>query len=242
MKFLMVFFNFIFVVCGIGLMTAGGIAQAQYHKWYSFFNGDTVSGPALVIVVGVFIFLVAFFGCCGAYQESYCMLMTYSGIVGVIMVLQFAGGIAALVEKNEIENYVTPDLKNYVEQYFSNTTSKDIKELVDQLQKDYTCCGSANFTDYKGLKPDNVTRLIPQSCCKDAKVCEMTDAAIKKCTPGTINKDCIIFEKGCQPELSDLLEFTINAAGGAAIGLAFLELIGVFFACYLARSIRSGYV
>ena len=36
-----------------------------------------VSFPATVLViVGTIIFIIAFFGCCGAIRESYCMIIT----------------------------------------------------------------------------------------------------------------------------------------------------------------------
>jgi CD63 antigen len=35
-------------------------------------------GPVLLIVVGVTVFVVAFFGCCGAVKENHCMIMTVS--------------------------------------------------------------------------------------------------------------------------------------------------------------------
>jgi CD63 antigen len=35
-------------------------------------------GPVLLVVVGITVFVVAFFGCCGAVKENHCMIMTVS--------------------------------------------------------------------------------------------------------------------------------------------------------------------
>jgi CD63 antigen len=239
-KFLMVFFNFLFVVCGIGLMAAGGIAQASMDKWYLFISNGAITGPALVIVVGVFLFLVAFFGCCGALKEHYCMLMTYSGIVGFIMLLQFAGGIAALVQKNQVENWVQQNFQMYVSNYTTDTISKD---LVDQFQKEEKCCGATNYTDYKDPLSKENPITVPSSCCINNTPCNRTQEYLSEhCTKDKKDSQCPIYTEGCQSHLTDILEVAIAAAGGAAIGLAFFELIGVLFACYLARGIRNGYV
>jgi CD63 antigen len=38
-----------------------------------------ISAPAIVlIVIGAVIFIIAFFGCCGAIRESHCMIVTVS--------------------------------------------------------------------------------------------------------------------------------------------------------------------
>lgn len=40
---------------------------------------DIVSSPAIgFIVIGAIVFLIAFFGCCGAIRESHCMVITVS--------------------------------------------------------------------------------------------------------------------------------------------------------------------
>lgn len=42
------------------------------------FNYDLL--PIVIIVIGVIIFVIAFFGCCGAIRESTCMLTTVSAL------------------------------------------------------------------------------------------------------------------------------------------------------------------
>lgn len=39
------------------------------------------SGPAVLIIVGIIVFIVAFFGCCGAVKENHCMIVTVSCIL-----------------------------------------------------------------------------------------------------------------------------------------------------------------
>ncbi|XP_041334305.1 CD63 antigen, partial [Pyrgilauda ruficollis] len=75
-KFLVFFFNFIFWVCGVALIAIGiyvllGLGRAPV--------GGAGWTPAAVLVLGVVIFFTSFFGCCGAWRESYCMVTTVRG-------------------------------------------------------------------------------------------------------------------------------------------------------------------
>lgn len=68
-----------FQVAGIGLIVAGGLVL--HYANYSLFETEG-NGPAIaLIVIGVFIFITAFLGCCGAIKESDCMLITVSACV-----------------------------------------------------------------------------------------------------------------------------------------------------------------
>jgi CD63 antigen len=51
----------------------------KYKQYFDFFGG-TVNIPAIVVIsVGGIIFVIGFFGCCGAYKENHCMMSTVSG-------------------------------------------------------------------------------------------------------------------------------------------------------------------
>ena len=52
-----------------GSLGSGGCPQ---HR--SDHNVSASSAPIVLIVVGVVVFFIAFFGCCGAWKESYCMV------------------------------------------------------------------------------------------------------------------------------------------------------------------------
>ena len=55
--------------------------------------------------VGCLIFIVTFFGCCGAIKEHYCMTMTFSLLLGLIFILEIGAGIAAYVLRTEVRYF-----------------------------------------------------------------------------------------------------------------------------------------
>ena len=65
-------------MAGLGLIIVGALVQTQLHAYVNFF-GNTYSVAAVVlIVIGACVFVIGFFGCCGAQREQACMLKTVS--------------------------------------------------------------------------------------------------------------------------------------------------------------------
>ena len=67
-------------VSGITLIITAAVIQGLYSTYLDFLGNEFLSAPMLFIIVGVVIFLVAFFGCCGAVRENNCMMITVSGL------------------------------------------------------------------------------------------------------------------------------------------------------------------
>lgn len=58
------------------MVVTGAVIQGLYSTYLDFLGNEFLSAPMLFIIVGVVIFLVAFFGCCGAVRENSCMMLT----------------------------------------------------------------------------------------------------------------------------------------------------------------------
>ena len=86
-------------------MGLGGYILAQSRNWNEIVQAPD-SGAILVIAVGAITFLVAFFGCCGASQESQCMLSTYAVVVGLVFIVEVAGAILLLVYTKEVTKII----------------------------------------------------------------------------------------------------------------------------------------
>lgn len=68
----------LFQLSGIAILTVGVIAHIVYSHYSSFVYPSYQSAPLVLIIVGVIIFVVAFFGFCGAVKENLCMVVTVS--------------------------------------------------------------------------------------------------------------------------------------------------------------------
>lgn len=63
-------------LCGVALIVVGVLAQFALHNTYRIKDASASGVPIVIIGVGVVIFFIAFFGCCGAWKENYCMITT----------------------------------------------------------------------------------------------------------------------------------------------------------------------
>lgn len=63
-------------LCGLALIVVGILVQISMHSTFQMQDVPASGVPIVIIAVGVVIFFVAFFGCCGAWKENYCMITT----------------------------------------------------------------------------------------------------------------------------------------------------------------------
>jgi CD63 antigen len=93
------------------------------------------SVPKFLIVIGSFIFIIAFFGCCGAYKENYCMVLTFSVLLGLIFVLELAAGISGYVLRNDTKQILTDSLNKTMPDYTNMTLHRDTVIMWDEIQQ-----------------------------------------------------------------------------------------------------------
>ncbi|XP_076441120.1 CD63 antigen-like [Babylonia areolata] len=226
-KYLLFTFNLIFVIAAIALIAVGAYVQIKLTDYYDFF-GNQYTGPGILLIcVGAFIFIIAFFGCMGALKENYCLTMSFAVLLGLIFILMIAGGIAAYVLRNDVEESVSDILKETQKDY---TKGGGVKEAWDKLQQEFSCCGVSNSSEWEKY-PLNST--YPQSCC--------VDKSKAKCPSNTPIAVGNIYQTSCEDAFINWLKDKVAIIGGVGIGLAFVMVVGVLFACCLARAIRKEY-
>ncbi|CAJ0918162.1 unnamed protein product [Ranitomeya imitator] len=103
-------------ICGCALIGLGIYVLVQMHNPQVFKNASVFGPPIVIIAVGVVIFFISFFGCCGAVKENYCMVTTFAVLLGLIFLVEIAAAIAGYVYRGQFKccgaNNFT-DWKNY---------------------------------------------------------------------------------------------------------------------------------
>lgn len=216
-KYLLFAFNLVFVIAAIALIAVGVYVQVQLHDYLSFFSGKVNAAAILIIVVGAIIFFIAGFGCCGAIKENYVCTMVFAVLLAVIFIFELAGGIAGFVMRNELHDEVKGKMIDAEANYYSQ---EGVKKSWDAVQTEFHCCGVENSDEW--LK---FNHSYPESCCKN----------VKPCTKTAISKD------PCLDKFLEFVQKNIMKIGGVGIGLAFIQIVGIIFACCLARAIRKEY-
>jgi len=240
-KYLMFAFNFIFVIFGFALIGLGAYVEIKYRDVAVLTTNAIASGPLLMVAVGVFMLLLAFFGCCGAYKESYCMITCFAVFMSFIFILELAGTLTAYILKAKVETWMNNSFNQSVTDY----TRSDGDNKLDIVQQNFKCCGGKSPADYQFnekfendsqeiIKKLNLTGTrdisVPDSCCEDDSVAHC----------GLMNSTKI-FEEGCSNKIVVGFNEQILVIGGVGLAVVFIQLTGIGFSCLLMRSIKTNY-
>ncbi|XP_072398838.1 23 kDa integral membrane protein-like isoform X1 [Diabrotica undecimpunctata] len=204
--------NIIFALGGLALIVVGVLYKLNINDFTEAIPDDYSAigvAPILTIVVGSIIFVIAFFGCCGAIRESPCLLTTYGVILLVIFLLQIAIGVFAFIEVKDKDTFQTK-VNNQMDKLFAKSKETNKHELTDLIQTEFECCGPDG--------PSFWGTSVPSSCLDSNK------------TP---------YKSGCKTLFYDFLNKAMNVIGITLLALSALEVIGCVFSLCLSSSIKN---
>jgi len=230
-KYLVFIFNLIFFLSGLVLIAVGVVAQLFFNQYMQFFDQKFETPAIGVIILGSFILVISFFGCCGAKKENVCMLRTFSFLMVVVLLCEIAAGITVAVLRPEVEDIVKGNMEKTMTSY------GDPKSLItmtwDDLQTNYKCCGSSNYTDWDNTDYGKNVTGVPDSCCKEPSVgCGHN---VFNGSTDNVNTD------GCYTALTASAMRNIGAIIGGAVALALLQLFGIWMSNCLVRAVKERY-
>merc|ERR1712228_232041 len=130
--------------------------------------------------------------------------------------------------RNKLSVVVQDSLTEMITKYKNGTD--EFRTTVDDLQQDLKCCGVNSSADWRSFSPEGNT--VPDSCCLNKT---------KDCGKGHLTDASQVYQKGCHDVMEQLLKENIQWVIVAALVIAFLQIMGIVFACLLMRGIRSGY-
>jgi len=228
-KYTLFIFNMLFLLAGLALIIIGAIVQVQAQK-NGF--GDSVSGAGIfIIVIGSIVFVVCFFGCAGAINNNYCMIVTFGVFLILLLLAEIAGIITGFVLRNKVEDSVISAMQKSQKEYDGKNTTV-ATQTWDNLQKSAECCGTFGYKSWN--ISTKIGNDVPDSCCVKGSPGCGRDGRI-----GDRSKD--FWNDGCATSLSTLFLASLLAVGAVAAAIAVLEIIGIIFAFCLASSLRQDY-
>jgi len=129
------------------------------------------SAGYIMVVISAFVVLVSFFGCCGAWKESKCMLGTYFTIILALFIVMLVGAI--LGYSGDFEKTIKKPLKDSLKEYNDQPQSdskKALKSIWNEVQEELKCCGVDGVTDWSNGNgtsfnwESNFNK--PEGCCQ----------------------------------------------------------------------------
>lgn len=228
-RYVLFAFNFVFVITGIILISVGATVAGVYKEYDKFLVGQFFSIPTFLIVIGSFIFIIAFFGCFGAYRENYCMILTFSILITIIFIFELSAGIAGYVLRGDTKELVKGELRSSMVKY---NKDKTVTYLWDTVQVQFDCCGTNNYTEWIPIFNNDTDTQIPLTCCKIPNGV----VGILKCNG--VMEDHNLRVHGCLNSFSNYIRAHAVSLGAAGIAFAIIQFAGIFFSCYIARELK----
>lgn len=230
-KYLLFFFNLLFALCGLAILIAGALTYANIDKANLVMEKvhehvDFTASPIALMVVGSIIFVIAFFGCCGAIRESHCMIVTFAVFLLVILIVEIAIGIVVFVKMNGEgwEQAVNDSIAENFARY-NKTGDADLNNEIDNFQQNLECCGVDGPLYWRDDR--RISEPPPGCCVNQNAVCTNFESADQ------------VFQEGCVERLKELLRSVGLLLGILAISVGVVQIIGVVFALCLASSIKN---
>ncbi|XP_037955287.1 23 kDa integral membrane protein [Teleopsis dalmanni] len=226
-KYILFGFNVVFAISGLGILIAGAVVLADVNEFNHFVEGKVTAPPIVLIVTGLIIFLIASLGCFGAIKESPTLLLTYAVLLAVIFIIELAVGIAAAVFKKDLEMVLTNSLQDSIKR-----SNKEDTMAWDNIQQKLMCCGVDNPADWRSSSPN---KTLPASCCRPQYI----EEASKHCNDSPALGRDKYYQEGCVGKLKERIDKNAVILIGVGIGIAFIQILGIILACYLASTIRQ---
>jgi len=250
-KVLLIVFNFVFwlsgaAILGIGIWMKVDPNITKYLDIVVPATDDPYIEYAsyLLIGVGCLIFIVGFFGCCGAIKESKCMLGMYMFFMVLVLGGEVAAGALVAIYKGKI----TKELKGAMVK--QNQMKYSVNDTVltkawDYMQIELQCCGTNNLQDYENsvyVKENEAASTgisLPASCCKLKEGSTTSDPKplnADKCQKSP-RDDQFVNTKGCYEGMMQWFNKHSLILIIVGCGLAAIEILGFLLACCLCRNI-----
>uniref|UniRef100_W5NKA1 Tetraspanin n=1 Tax=Lepisosteus oculatus TaxID=7918 RepID=W5NKA1_LEPOC len=213
-KYLMFAFNFLFWLAGTAVLAIGLWLRFD-SRTKGIFEVDSnpstfFTGVYILIGAGALMMIVGFLGCCGAIQESPCML----GLLFFFNLPSHHNGIAisrhfflSLCAKvvTDIEDFYKETYNNYLK-----TKQEALKETLRAFHFGLDCCGMGG-----------------------------TFEPIVKDTCPTKEGLAVLSLKPCPQAIHEVFESKLHIIAGVGIGIAIVMIFGMIFSMVLCCAIRN---
>ncbi|XP_066968979.1 tetraspanin-1-like [Macrobrachium rosenbergii] len=251
LKYMVMIFNLLYLLLGGALL---GTALWMYLDGANMAPVTTdIEGYNYVLyflmAVGGVMFIMGFLGCCGAFQESQCMLATFFALVLVLFAGQIAAGIWLKSNEGRFTSLAESSLASSIQHDYGFAEMKT--SAFDVIQRELKCCGAISPSDwaesrYNGADEKGAgmeigvsgvlgTYKVPPSCCvsEDETVCELArEVPLAGHLPGTIHSE------GCSKRMIQLIHKHSYEVLGVVAAIVLIEVLAMIFSMVLCCTVR----
>ncbi len=212
-----IFLLFGFSILGFGIyikINGNSSAIIAVDNITQAFGGEALQWiGTIMIIVGASTACLAAFGCLGAVCQYRGFLYAYSLFLTLIILFEFTVVIITLRFRNDVWESYDSGFKEVFQRAYRNNQTKVI-QIIEQLEREYKCCGVDSFTDYmkSGYK-------IPLSCY-----------------PNELSQG-ILYNEGCAEAVVIWVWNELPTIAGVLGSILFIEIFGVISSLVLGVAI-----
>lgn len=183
----------------------GGYSKFADHKYANIF--------ICILIVGVALVAVGFFGFYIGVKEMYHFLVLFSIFISIVSIAEIASGLIVFSYTENVNTVTTKALHRAVADYQNVTVAQ---EMVDWIQVSYKCCGSDGVQDFQKITSECAVA-VPS--CYDTGACEGN-----------------LYKRGCDKLFAGFVKENMLVLGGVAAGFSWLfNSVSIFLSCIINR-------
>ncbi|XP_016086835.1 CD151 antigen, like isoform X2 [Sinocyclocheilus grahami] len=223
-------------LAGGAVMAVGIWTLVEKSDYISLLSSKIYAVSAYILIMaGVIVMVTGVLGCCATFKEQRRLLRVYFVLLLCIFLLEILAGVLAYIYYQQLNEELKENLRETMVQKYHQPEQDHVTKAVNKLQQEFKCCGSNGSFDWvesvwiRSVEADS--RLVPDSCCKSPviKLCGRRDH------PSNIYK----VEGGCITKLENFILNHLQIIGAVGVGIACVQIVGMFFTCCLYRSLKS---
>nr|CAD7443156.1 unnamed protein product [Timema bartmani]CAD7460419.1 unnamed protein product [Timema tahoe] len=250
-KWLVVLVNFIFWLAGLAvlILSVWMLTDPTFYLSMAQDESSYNTGVYILLATGILMFVVAFLGCCGAYKESPCMLVSFFCFLLIIVVAEIAAGAWGYNNRAPLEDSLRDSITTTVKEEYGTVQTRTV--TFDAIQKGMQCCGANGPNDWSGSRYNNADKSgidltfkslvqmyrIPASCCTVAESSVACVAGQEVGTGASISG--IMYSQGCIDKMIETLRQHMSIVLGVGLGIIIIEALGLVFSLVLCCAIHN---
>ncbi|KAK3730088.1 hypothetical protein RRG08_055154 [Elysia crispata] len=210
-------------------------------------GSDILRQSSLIMVTaGAALIMLAGIGVMGALALSSCLLSFYAVVLVMLMTLESAVVVLALVFRSELENKASEGFSKRLKTMYGDSIDDDrgpFTRIFNALQTKLSCCGWRGPSDFAYVDhyhwnrtlDNGQTRVVPDQCCEDHN----STQAVLECVVQPFNSS-EIHQQGCNDAVKKIIDGYQWSIFGIAVFLLFFQFIVMILT--LASIVHNGKV
>ncbi|XP_065158568.1 CD151 antigen-like isoform X2 [Atheta coriaria] len=230
-KWFLIIYNLILLI--LGGLTVGVAIWTLYDRHQYVALLTSITYPTIVyllLVAGILLIIVSILGFFAAAKENRISLIIYIILLLLILATEATVGILSFIYWEQVHLVLEMNLNdNFMTRYGIDTS---ITESVDDLQKEFKCCGVMKFEEWNSTSlwvQDGMANhnLVPDSCC-----ISVTPECGQRTHPSNI------YYVGCMEKMEAHIKDHLYYLCAVALGICAIPIFGVVCAFILYYKLR----